>query len=65
MVKKYVKMGLDGKAHKLFKTIMKKMNFKNENHFLRYCVLKTTKSKIAKSQQKLVTKELKMLKSKG
>ena len=62
MTKKSVKMMLSDKAYKRFQTSMKKMDFKNEDHFLKYCVLKTIKPKLTDNQKIEVNKEIKLLK---
>jgi hypothetical protein len=61
MTKKSVKMTLSDKGLKRFNTAMKKMNFKDPDLFLRYCVLKTIKQKLTESQKEQANREMKLL----
>ena len=61
MAKKSFKMTLSDNGVKRFQTAMKKMNFKNSDLFLRYCVLKTIKPKLTDSQKEQANKEMKLL----
>ncbi len=61
MAKKTVKMTLSKNGYSKFKRAMKIMKFKDENHFLKYCCLKTIKPKLTKNQQEMVKKEIKLL----
>lgn len=57
-----VKMILSPSAYKEFKTVMKKMGFSDEDAFVKYCVLKTAKPYVPKSQQPDVAREIAALK---
>ncbi len=55
-------MTLSDKGIKRFQTAMKKMNFKDSDLFLKYCVLKTIRPKLSDTQKEQASKEMKLLK---
>ena len=55
---KTVQMKLSENGFKNFKTAMKKMNFVNVDHFLKYCIANTIKSKATSKQKELLKKEM-------
>ena len=55
-------MTLTKKGYQNFKSVMKKMKFKNTDLFLRFCVLKTIKPKLTKKEKAAADKEIKMIK---
>ena len=57
-----VKMTLTKKGYQNFKSVMKKMKFKDADLFLRFCVLKTIKPKLTKKEKVAADKEIKMIK---
>ncbi len=57
-----VKMELTPAAYKEFTMMMKKMGFSDEDAFVKYCVLKTLKPAVVKSQQKDVAAEIAAIK---
>lgn len=60
---KSIKMNLFGKAYKNLKAIMKKMGFKKDGLFIRYCVSNIIKYKLKKlKEREIIKKELKMIK---
>jgi len=62
MADKLVKMNLSENGYKRFQTVMKKFGFKKDDYFLKYCVLKTIRTKVADADKKTIDKELKLLK---
>jgi hypothetical protein len=58
-----IKMKISDNGHKKLQAMMKKMKFKDESLFLRYCVLNTIKTKVTEKQKKQVQKEMKLIKS--
>lgn len=55
-------MTLSDNGIKRFQIAMKKMNFKDSDLFLRYCVLKTIRPKLTDNQKIQASKEMKLLK---
>jgi hypothetical protein len=56
-----VKMELTPAAYKEFTMMMKKMGYSDEDAFVKYCVLKTIKPYVVKTQQKDVAAEIKAI----
>lgn len=58
---KTVTMKLSESGYKRFKSVMKKFGFINEDLFVKYCVLKTIKSKESAKIKRDIDKEIKLI----